>query len=40
MEERSACITLTKDKPQVIGSGTGSDGKEVKVIVTASAPLE
>jgi len=40
MEEPLAGTTLTKDKPQVIGSGTGSDGKEVRVIVTASAPLE
>ena len=31
-----ATTTLTKDKPQVIGSGTGSDGKEVKVVVTGS----
>ncbi|WP_264487865.1 hypothetical protein [Luteolibacter arcticus] len=32
--------TLTKGKPQVIGSGTAPDGKEVKVIVTASGPRE
>jgi hypothetical protein len=31
-----ANTTLTKNKPQVIGSGTTPDGKEVKVIVTAS----
>jgi hypothetical protein len=28
--------TLTKDRPQVIGSLSGPDGKEVKVVVTAS----
>ncbi|MCW1884106.1 hypothetical protein OKA04_05150 [Luteolibacter flavescens] len=32
--------TLTKDKPQVIGSGTGPDGKEVKVSMTVSLPGE
>jgi hypothetical protein len=35
-----AATTLTKDKPQVVGSGTAADGKEVKVIVTASTPRE
>ena len=35
-----ANTTLSKDKPQGIGSGTASDGKEVKVIVTASHPRE
>ncbi|MEK7951057.1 hypothetical protein [Luteolibacter soli] len=33
-----ANTTLTKDKPQVIGSGTAPDGKEVKVTVTVSKP--
>jgi hypothetical protein len=31
---------LTKDKPQVIGSGSAADGKEVKVSVTASHARE
>ena len=31
-----SATTLMKDKPQVIGSGVTSDGKEVKVTVTAS----
>jgi len=35
-----ANTTLTKDKPQVIGSGTSPDGKEVKVVVTASDSRE
>ena len=35
-----ANTTLTKDKPQVIGSGTAPAGKEVKVIVTVSRSRE
>jgi hypothetical protein len=38
--ELKANTTLTRDKPQVVGSGTAPDGKEVKVIVTASHPFK